>query len=156
MDQVGQMIRAHHRELANTLKQQAEALSKDKGNVDPQVLVEFLENDLLPHARGEEASLYPVVDELVRDHGRPTATMTVDHEFIGDYVRQIKETARLLKTEPETERPALRQKLARLALQLEAIFQVHLQKEERVYLPLMEEYLTPQEQQEVLTGIHES
>ncbi len=48
------------------------------------------------------------------------------------------------------------QSVSRLALQLDALFQVHLQKEERVYLPLMEKYLTSEEQRKVLTGMHEA
>ncbi len=155
MDQLGQAIKAHHRELAETLKTQAEALADGRTNTRPQALVEFLEKDLLPHARGEEKSLYPVVDGLVRDHGKATATMSIDHEVIGDYVRQIQETAQSLNTAPEVERPAIRRGLGRLALKLDALFQLHLQKEERVYLPLLEKYLSPEEQQNVLRGMHE-
>ncbi len=156
MNAVGDAIREHHRELAKTLSMQAEALAEGRPQANPQVLVEFLENELLPHARGEEASLYPLMNELVREHGQATATMSVDHEFIGNYVRQIEETGRTLANAPDAERPALRKQLARLALQLEALFQVHLQKEERVYIPLLEKYLTPEEQESVLTGMHEA
>ncbi len=155
MEQVGQAIRAHHRELSDTLKTQAEALADGRTNANPQALVEFLEKDLLPHARGEEKSLYPVVDELVRDHSKATATMNIDHEIIGKYVRQIKETAQSLNTAPDVERPALRRGLGRLALKLDALFELHLQKEERVYLPLMEKYLSAEEQQNVLREMHE-
>ncbi len=155
MDQVGQAIRAHHRELANTLKTQAEALADGQKNASPNTLVEFLEKDLLPHARGEEKSLYPVVDGLVRDHGKATATMTIDHEIIGKYIREIKETAQTLNSAPEVDRPALRKGLGRLALKLDALFELHLQKEERVYIPLMEKYLGPEEQQNVLREMHE-
>ncbi len=156
MEQVGQAIRAHHAELARSLRMQAEALAEGRENTNGRTLVEFLEKDLLPHARGEEASLYPVMDQLVRDRGHATATMSIDHEFIGNFVRWIEETSRALNSAPEGERPALRKELARLALQLEALFEVHLQKEERVYLPLLERYLTPEEQQRVLTGMHEA
>ncbi len=156
MNTVGDAIRQHHRELAKTLSTQAEALAEGGAQANPQALVEFLKNDLLPHARGEEASLYPVMNELVRDHGHATATMSVDHEFIGNYVRQIEETSRALANASDAERPALRKQLSRLALQLEALFQVHLQKEERVYIPLLEKYLTTEEQQRVLTGMHEA
>ncbi|MGE5141344.1 MAG: hemerythrin domain-containing protein [Rudaea sp.] len=156
MDEVGRAIRAHHAELARILRMQAEALAEGRESTNGQVLIEFLEKDLLPHARGEEASLYPLMDRLVRDHGQATATMSIDHEFIGDYIRRIEETCRALDSAPEGERPALRKELARLALRLEALFEVHLQKEERVYLPLLERYLTPEEQQRVLTGMHEA
>ncbi len=156
MNSVGDTIRQHHGELAKTLSMQAESLYEERPQADPQVLVEFLKNELLPHARGEEASLYPMMNELVCAHGQATATMSVDHEFIGNYVRQIEETTRALAKAPDAERAALRKQLGRLALALEALFQVHLQKEERVYIPLLEKYLTPEEQQSVLTGMHEA
>jgi hypothetical protein len=37
---------------------------------------------------------------------------------------------------------------------LEVIVQVHLEKEERIYVPLFEEYLSEEEQQRVLDGMH--
>ncbi len=156
MEQVSQAMRNHHRELAGSLSAQVDALAEGRNDADPQALVEFLETDLLPHARGEEASLYPAMDVLVREHGKPTATMSIDHEYIGSYVRQIKDLSRTLANAPESKQPEVRRQLTRLALQLQALFEVHLQKEERVYLPLLEEYLTPEEQQSVLSRMHEA
>ncbi len=156
MSQVTQAIRNHHRELADTLKAQVNALEEDRADADPHALVTFLKADLLPHAQGEERSLYPVVDGLVREHARPTATMSVDHEFVEGYIRQIEETANALATTRNGDGAALRKRLTRLALQLEALLQVHLEKEERVYLPLFEKHLSEQEQQRVLDGMHEA
>lgn len=155
MSQVTDAIRNHHRELAKTLNGQAEARVEGKGG-DPAALSEFLTNDLLPHAKGEETSLYPLMDVLVREHGSPTATMSVDHEFIQDYVRRIGETTRALASSRNGDRPALEKELARLTLQLQALLAVHLEKEERVYLPLFEKYLSEAEQQRALDGMHEA
>ncbi len=156
MSQVTQAIRRHHRELADTLKAQVNALDEGGAGADPRALVTFLKADLLPHAQGEERSLYPVMDGLVREHARPTATMSVDHEFVESYVRQIEETAKALAATQNGNRAALHKRLTRLARQLEALLQVHLEKEERVYLPLFEKYLPEQEQQRVLDGMHEA
>lgn len=156
MSQVTDAIRSHHRELAQTLSTHAEALDVGRGESDPVALVDFLKQDLLPHAKGEEASLYPLMDNLVREHGSPTATMSVDHEFIQDYVRQIEETTRGLSSAANGDRPALQKRLARLTLKLEALLAVHLEKEERVYLPLFEKYLSEVEQQRALDGMHEA
>lgn len=156
MSQVTQAIRNHHRELADTLKAQVNALEEGRAEADPRALVTFLKADLLPHAQGEEGSLYPIVDGLVREHARPTATMSVDHEFVEGYIRQIEETANALAGAQNGDRAALHKRLTRLALQLEALLQVHLEKEERVYLPLFEKYLSEQEQQRVLDGMHEA
>ncbi|MBZ0304459.1 MAG: hemerythrin domain-containing protein, partial [Anaerolineae bacterium] len=119
-------------------------------------MAEFLKNDLLPHAAGEEQHLYPAVDPLVAAYSKATATMSVDHEFIEGYVRQIDETAQALNKADAAERPALEKQLQRLTLQLEAVLAVHLEKEERVYIPLFEQHVAPEEQQRILDGMHEA
>jgi hemerythrin-like domain-containing protein len=80
--------------------------------------------------------------------------MSVDHEFIEAYIRQIEETVQALQGAGKDTRPGLENRLQRQALQLEVIVQVHLEKEERIYVPLFEEYLSEEEQQRVLDGMH--
>ncbi len=155
MSQVSQAMRDHHRELAKTLQAQAEALQEGQSQANAEAFVKFLKTDLLPHAQGEEKSLYPVMDKLVSEHGRPTATMSVDHEFIGGYIKQVEQIARQLPAAKGQERANLSKQLARLAFKLETLFEVHLEKEERVYLPLMDKYLSSEEQQHVLDKMHE-
>ena len=116
----------------------------------------FLNGDLLPHAHGEERHLYPLVDELVRKHGKPTATMTVDHEFIAGYVARIEQTTRALADATNGNRSHLLRLLQDLALRLDAIMELHLAKEERIYLPLIEEHVDEARQRSVLEAIHES
>ena len=96
-----------------------------------------------------------MIDEIVRAHGKPTATMSIDHEYIQHYVAEIEATANeLVNTAPEAQ-SALRAALAQLGLQLNAIFEMHLAKEERVYLPLFEQYVSDEAQQRVLDAMHE-
>lgn len=154
MSQVSEAIRNHHRELLETLTSQVAALVEGRPEADPQALADFLQDELLPHAVGEEKHLYPAVEPLVKAHGRATATMSVDHEFIENYIRQIGETAEGLQRAGAEERPALERRLRHLALQLEALLRLHLEKEERVYLPLFEQHLSEEEQQQVLEGMH--
>lgn len=154
MSQVSEAIRNHHRELVNTLAAQVAALVEGRPEADPQALAALLEDDLLPHAIGEERHLYPAVESLVKTYGQATETMSVDHEFIEGYIRQIGETVQALQVATEETRPEIESRLRRLALQLETVFRVHLEKEERVYLPLFEQYLSEAEQQQVLDGMH--
>jgi len=154
MGHVGEAIRNHHKELVETLTRQVAALADERPDADPQALASFLQQELLPHAAGEEQHLYPTVAPLVSEHGRATATMSVDHEFIEGYVRRIAEAAVALRTAQGRERAGLESRLRRLALQLEAVLLLHLEKEERVYLPLFEEYLSEGEQERVLDGMH--
>jgi iron-sulfur cluster repair protein YtfE (RIC family) len=154
--QVGQAIRNHHRELMRTLDGYVQALVDGRPEASPAGLAAFLVAELAPHAAGEDRHLYPAVEPLVCEHGSATATMSVDHEYIGNAIVQIGQLADQLESaEGETRRQLSRQ-LARLALQLEAVMQVHLAKEEQVYLPLFEAYLSPQEQARVLDGMHDA
>ena len=155
-------IRAHHRALAETLDNYTAEVEAGVTELDAAHLVElldgltgFLSGDLLPHAAGEEKTLYPALDPIIREHGSPTATMLVDHEYIGNYARQIGETARALRSAGQKTRTDLARTLARQLIQLQGLFDVHLAKEERVYLPLIEQAISAGDQQALLAALHE-
>ena len=82
--------------------------------------------------------------------------MSVNHEYIAGYVDWIEETVEELETADPQEQPDLQALLRRLCLQLQAVLQVHVAQEGRVYLPLFEEQLTEEEQQRVLCGMRQS
>lgn len=154
-------IRAHHRSLAETLNTYASDVEAGVADLDAtnlsalfNGLTDFLSGELLPHARGEDQTLYPALDPIIREHGSPTATMRVDHEFIAEYARQIDETIRAVRSASERDRGQLTQRLARLVAQLQAIFAMHLAKEERVYLPLVEQAISVGDQHELLAALH--
>lgn len=144
-------IRTHHRELVGALI--AHVGEVTSGDEEASALIEFLESDLLPHAASEERGLYPAIEELLRTHGSPTATMVIDHEFIRDYVRQIEETAGAMARAGH-DRSHLESRLRRLGVELEAVLRLHVEKEERVYLPLFEAHLSAEQQEAVLDAMH--
>jgi uncharacterized protein (DUF2249 family) len=152
-------IQAHHRSLADTLDRYVADVESSADDATLPTLVDqlstFLADDLLPHARGEEQSLYPALNPIIREHGDPTATMRVDHEFIAAYVREISETAGKLRIATGAERAALSRQLDRTLIQLQGLFRVHLAKEERVYLPLVERDISPEQQEALLAALHE-
>mgnify|MGYP002682407973 CR=1 FL=1 len=150
--QANEAIRGHHRDLIATLDGHASALAAGREDVDPAALVAFLKGDLLPHARGEERHLYPAVEGLLREHGRATATMSVDHEYIEGYVAEIEKAVQAIESGGDASRA--RERLERLVLQLQAVLQVHLEKEERIYLPLMEQHMTEEEQEGIVNRMH--
>lgn len=154
MSQAAEAIRHHHRELMETLARHVKALVEGRPEVEPQGLARFLRDELLPHAAGEEKHLYPVVEPLIKAHGQATATMSIDHESIEDYIRQIGEAVTAVEGAGPDQQPALQRQLQHLALQLEAVLRLHLEKEERVYLPLFEQHLSEEEQRRVLDGMH--
>lgn len=148
-------IRKHHLSLAKTLQAHARGAGGSQSERD--AFVGFLKGDLLPHAAGEEQHLYGMVDTLVHKYGRATATMMVDHQFIGGYVAKIEEVSRRLGGGAcDGEREDLLRRLRELAIRLDAIVELHLAKEERVYLPLIDEHVDEERQRKALHAIHES
>jgi iron-sulfur cluster repair protein YtfE (RIC family) len=154
MGQVTRELRDHHRELMRKLTEQVTPIVEGSPEAEPRKLAAFLKRELLPHAVGEERYLYPALDPVIKAHTRPTTTMSIDHEFIEGYIDWIQETAEELETAEDEERPPLERLLSQLCLQLGALMQVHIAKEERVYIPLMEEYLTAEEQQRIVDRMH--
>ncbi len=152
MASLAQAVRTHHGSLAKTLSEHVRALQE--GSAGSEALVAFLKGDLVPHARSEERHLYPLVDVLAREHGQATATMAVDHRFIAEYVGRIERAGQELAAAGESERPALLRKVRELALRLEAIVELHLAKEEQVYLPLIESQVDEASQSSVLQAVH--
>lgn len=153
MSTAGETFRRHHRLLTEQLAERARAIVEG-GEGDPQALVAFLREELLPHAVGEEQHLYPAVEPLLRAHGMATATMRVDHRFIEEYIRRIDTMAAALSAAAPDVRAQLRAQLARMVAQLQAVFEVHLAKEEQVYLPLFEQYVPTEEQARVMDRLH--
>lgn len=156
MSTLTQAIRNHNQSLAKTLQAHARGVGGGESQTERDAFVAFLKGDLLPHARGEERHLYATVDKLVREHEKPTATMMVDHEFINDYVTKIELITHRLKSAGDSEQARLLRELRELSLRLDAIFELHLAKEERVYLSLIEKHPHETRQRQVLEAIHES
>jgi uncharacterized protein (DUF2249 family) len=156
MSPVEEAMHNHHQEMVATLGKHTADLLEKPAEADPAALVDFLNNELMPHATGEEKYLYPVVDSLIKTHGSATATMSIDHEFIENYVREIEKTTAALKTAANGNQAALMERLQQLTLQLQGIFLLHLEKEERIYLPLFEQYTASEEQERILNNMHES
>ncbi len=101
--------------------------------------VAFLQDHLMPHARAEEAELYPAVERVMQAPGA-TDTMKADHTEI---VRRIDAlgamTASIGSGAPTTtDTDGLRAQLYGLS----AILRLHFNKEEEVLLPILDAHLS--------------
>ena len=105
-------------------------LDRDAAHERAGLVLDFLKNDLLPHAAAEESSLYPAIDRLVG--AGTTQTMTLDHQAIADMIGQLG-TA----TKGDFAFGGGRLEAQRLLFILEAFLATHLWKEETAYLPLL-------------------
>ncbi|HLG94365.1 MAG TPA: hemerythrin domain-containing protein [candidate division Zixibacteria bacterium] len=104
--------------------------------------VGFLQKEIKNHAAAEEKYLYTEVDYLCghcRDAGlKTTATMEIDHEYIAAYIDRLSEMASSVRSETLPE-------FQRAGWELVAILKLHFDKEERVYLPLLDSRFTEEE-----------
>jgi hemerythrin-like domain-containing protein len=146
MTAVTQPLRDEHRELLPLLEKVREAADAvDEGETVTDALesaYEFLSAHLLPHAIAEEAALYPVVGRVMGSL-EATKTMATDHAE----VKRLTEELSQLRAELSDNRPSAEQAraLRRVLYGLYALVRVHFEKEESVYLPLLDGGLTPEE-----------
>lgn len=111
----------------------------------------FLAGHLAPHAAAEEAVLYPAVEAAMHAPGA-TATMSRDHV---DVRARIDELAREI-ADPgpiDAERAA---RLRRLVYGLHAVVTLHFEKEEEIYLEILDAALGPDEAEELFRRLEDA
>ncbi len=151
-----QPLRDEHRELLphiDRIRQVAEQIGQApvpelRQGLDQ--VYEFLTRHLVPHAQAEDAALYPVVQKLL---GSPLATRTMsrDHVEIGRYIEELALLKDGLSRLTPTGVPP--ESLRRILYGLYALVKVHFAKEEEVYLPILDEGLSPEEAREMFAAM---
>ena len=102
----------------------------------------FLRTQLLPHAKVEEEVIYPCVAELLGGE-RATESMREDHRAIERRADELDGIRKRHHEVPDSPPPLI--DLRRVLYSLDAIISLHLEKEESVYLPLLDEKLSEAE-----------
>ncbi len=156
MNEVSRTIRRHHALLRRTLRAHLKAVAERPSPRRERAFVDFLHDELLPHAEAEERGFYPAMDTVLRQHGRPTGSMILDHERILRYVRRLDRAAPKTTRTRGPPRRGSRADFGRLSLELGALLELHFDKEEQGYLPLFDAHLSEREQEEVLHRMHEN
>lgn len=105
-------------------------------------IVEFLRNHLIPHARAEEAALYPRVEQAMNAPGA-TDTMKADHVEIVRRIEALAALAAAVDAGPAS--PAQAEQLRAQLYGLGAILALHFRKEEDVLLPVLDAKLSAEE-----------
>ena len=113
-------------------------------------IVEFLRDHLIPHARAEEAALYPRVEQAMNAPGA-TDTMKADHVEIVRRIDALAALAAAVDAGPAspTQAEQLRAKLYGLG----AILALHFHKEEDVLLPVLDAKLSDEEAKAMFTDM---
>ena len=151
---VASVVKTHHASLRKQLIHLTDGVVSDPTNLTTSELLRFLKGDLIPHAKGEERSLYPAADPIIKSHGSATYTMTLDHARIVSLIHSIERTQRIRRGAKGKMKGDLGVKLGRLSLMLQGIVLLHLDKEEIAYLPLLSEHLSEGQQEELLRRMH--
>jgi uncharacterized protein (DUF2249 family)/hemerythrin-like domain-containing protein len=136
-------LQEHHKELLARVECLTKEL-EERGGKSPEGLVDFFKKELIPHIEAEEKSVYPEVDRLITKYGKPTATMTLEHQFVKQIISGI------------TESGSSKDEVLKKAQDLLLILNLHTQKEEEVYFPLLRSYLSEKEQEGLLHQMHKS
>lgn len=110
----------------------------------------FLQDELVPHAKAEEETLYPAVEGCMQAPGA-TDTMSRDHVEV---LRLVDELAALRDNLGEPPVEADRDRIAALLHGVHAIVALHFAKEEEIYLPILDRCLTAESAAELFDRMH--
>jgi iron-sulfur cluster repair protein YtfE (RIC family) len=121
-------IREHHAELGSTLRTRVAALSaavqSDQGHRNEQrAVLEYLENELLPHAAAEEQALYPAGDTPLT--GLLVRSMRDEHVNLVAHVDAFRDASHAIEA-------------VALSSAILALFDSHLHKENDLLLPALQ------------------
>lgn len=151
MNTLTQPLRDEHKELfpnVERIRQVAELIGDvplTEIRLGVEEVYDFLAHHLKPHAEAEDAALYPVVQQVL---GSPEATKTMsrDHKEVGFYITELAALKNEL-TNPLT--PVQATALRRILFGVYGLVKVHFAKEEEVYLPILDQRLTPKAAQDM-------
>ncbi len=114
-----------------SLAADSEALPEGELRMRLHEVLHFLRDGLLPHAREEERSVYPAVEQVLHMEGGATRTMSIDHRFVGQMVEELDEIGRSRLVDSD------REEVRRLLYGLQTLLTVHFTKENEAYVPLL-------------------
>ncbi len=143
MNTLTQPLRDEHKELIPHIEKILEVANSipdaplEQLRAGVRDVYEFLAYHLIPHAQAEDVALYPAVQKALGSLDS-TRTMTRDHIEVGHYIAELAQLQQDIS-------PQNFKALQRVLYGLYALVKVHFAKEEEVYLPILEERMTPDE-----------
>lgn len=140
-----QPLRDEHRELLPHIEE-IRVVADGVGAVTPDVLrtqiaevSAFLREHLIPHAKAEDAVLYPEVERAMAAP-RATASMSRDHIEVAALTAELGEIEGRIT---EGVSPADETDARRVLYGLYALVKLHFTEEEEIYVPVLEDALDP-------------
>lgn len=138
-NEIANRIREEHEKLHGHLNAFREVLYAEEDDAAREEklreMLGWLKEDLLPHAKAEESHLYSEVDRLAGSRGaQATSTMLMDHASIQRLVEQLEE----ILADPTLHGDRHADWVQMIGAQLEITLTMHFEKEEEVYLRLLD------------------
>ncbi len=147
-----QPLRDEHRELLPHIEA-IRHVADEVGSIPPDALRRrmasvsgFLREHLIPHAKAEEAVLYPEVERAM-DAPRATAAMSRDHVEVVALTDQLGDIERRLGSGDMS--AGLETDARRVLYGLYALVKLHFTEEEEIYVPILEEALNADQANEM-------
>jgi len=148
-------IQTHRRELVRDLDEQVRNISGGGAEQSIDELRLFLQRRVLPLAEAHQFHLIPAL-ERVSGHAFETASMALDCETAKRYVTDVEEIMYKLETRvPREEREQLESDLIVKVTRLQAVVELVVDKESRIYLPQLHEHFSGDERTEILRALVE-
>ena len=142
-------FRAQHAEIKEHLRHLDAMVGSLDGATDEErgrtmaFVVKFLDEHIGSHAAWEEENLYPIVDTRAGRQGEPfTASMRYEHGIIRRAIEGLSALAAAAPADPKA--------FARAADRALGVIAAHFEKEEEVFLPLLDRSMTRAEVDAVL------
>jgi iron-sulfur cluster repair protein YtfE (RIC family) len=155
MSEVTVTIHNQNERLLRELREQSAVFVAQPSEQNGDHLLTLLRDDLVTYNQSVEREIYPLIDGVIRaTNGRPTATMSIDHEFISEYVDWIGAALHSLQGATGSHRELLLSQIHRYLVQLEAVLNLHLEKEERVFLPIIAQHVSAIDQRHMLAAMN--
>jgi hypothetical protein len=144
----------YHRELLTRLDAARDELdsSGEDAVVDAIGRLTTLAQDFVRYVEANEGWLYPAVEPLVRADGQVMAPMMFDVRAIEDYAADGEELGLETPSASVDGGHSRDRRLRLLAARFDAVIRLHLEKLERIYLPMLSE-LRPEERRAIVEGM---
>lgn len=157
MPAIMQPLRDEHAELLPHIEQLRVAADHIATDVpaagDMETSLNFLERHLLPHAMAEDEVLYPAVARLMGAE-KATDTMRRDHAAVGGLIDDLRRIRQDIGEGKPTEPQA--REARRVLYGLHTLVRVHFDKEEEIYVPILESALSEREAAELYHRMEEA
>ena len=148
-------MQRHRRGLMRKLDEQVGNLSGGGAEQGIDELRLFLHREVLPLAEADDLYLRPAV-ERASGLTLETSSMSLDCEVARRYVNDVEEIMYKLETGArKDERERLEAELIEKAIRLQAVVELLVERESRIYLPLLEEHLSEHERSGILNAMME-